>query len=177
MHTYGFGQTHCRDLLKRIQTKFILYFYKFYMNCYEFWKFKGISKIFKRIKVFGKSKNLETVLGRFWPTTLVCQGRRPVARGRPQGLVGRCAVAWPLAESGLCGSCPRRRDARTTCGHRVHGLHGGGLSMARYPREAPDATRGDAGQGGCGEGRVEDGRRRILTAVFENRIVHDVLYP
>jgi hypothetical protein len=42
---------------------FILYFYKFYMNCYEFLKFKGISGIFKRIKVFGRRENLETVLG------------------------------------------------------------------------------------------------------------------
>jgi hypothetical protein len=37
------------------------------MNCYEFWKFKGISRIFKQIKVFGKRENLETVMGRFWP--------------------------------------------------------------------------------------------------------------
>jgi hypothetical protein len=32
MHTFGFGQAHCIDLLKRIQAKFILYFYKFSMN-------------------------------------------------------------------------------------------------------------------------------------------------
>jgi hypothetical protein len=50
MNTFGFGQAQYRDLLKRIQAKFILYFYKFYTNCYEFLKFRGISGIFKRME-------------------------------------------------------------------------------------------------------------------------------
>jgi hypothetical protein len=38
MHKYGFGQAHCRDLLKRSPRKFILYFSDFSTNLSEFLK-------------------------------------------------------------------------------------------------------------------------------------------
>jgi hypothetical protein len=48
MHKYGFGQAHCRDLLERSPRKFILYFFEFYTNFYDYLKF-GWILIFKSI--------------------------------------------------------------------------------------------------------------------------------
>jgi hypothetical protein len=36
MHKIEFGQSYCKDLLKRILNKFTLYFSKFYTNFYEY---------------------------------------------------------------------------------------------------------------------------------------------
>jgi hypothetical protein len=76
MHTFGFGQAHCRDLLKWIQAKFIFYFYRFFYELLHILEVKGISGIFKRIKVFEKWENLKNSdgpilahgLGSAWPT-------------------------------------------------------------------------------------------------------------
>jgi hypothetical protein len=40
MHKLEFVQSYCMDLHKMILNKFTLYFYDFYANCYEFWKFE-----------------------------------------------------------------------------------------------------------------------------------------
>jgi hypothetical protein len=48
MHKMEFGQVYYMDLLKVILNKFTLYFYEFYMNCYEFWKLEWFSGIFKQ---------------------------------------------------------------------------------------------------------------------------------
>jgi hypothetical protein len=47
MHRQGFGEAYCIDLLKIIPTKFILYFYEFPTNFYEFWNSIRISKNLK----------------------------------------------------------------------------------------------------------------------------------
>jgi hypothetical protein len=44
MHKQGFGQAYCIDLLKRIRTKFILYWYEFSTKLYEFYNFELISR-------------------------------------------------------------------------------------------------------------------------------------
>jgi hypothetical protein len=46
MHTYGFGQAQCRDLLKRVPRNFISYFYEFYFIFYVFLMSKRIFGIF-----------------------------------------------------------------------------------------------------------------------------------
>jgi hypothetical protein len=48
LHKIEFGQAHCKDLVKIILRKFILYFYEISTNLYEFFMFKRISGVFKR---------------------------------------------------------------------------------------------------------------------------------
>jgi hypothetical protein len=47
MYRQGFGQSYFIDLLKSILRKFILYFYEFPTNVYEFWNSIRISKKLK----------------------------------------------------------------------------------------------------------------------------------
>jgi hypothetical protein len=48
MHKIEFGQSYCKDLLKRITRKFSLYFFKFYSIFYGFLNLKQISRKRKR---------------------------------------------------------------------------------------------------------------------------------
>jgi hypothetical protein len=77
MHKKGFGQAYCTYLLKRIPTKFTLYFSEFYTIYYEFLKFKGIMEF----ENFGKEK--------------------PMNSNGPKPAYGLGLPAWPSGQSGL----------------------------------------------------------------------------
>jgi hypothetical protein len=77
------------------------------MNCYKFWKFKGIFRIFKQINVFGKRKIQEQC----W------------AQNSVQGL--RSGSAWPSGQIGPRPPGGRARDVRDARGHRGQRVHSG----------------------------------------------------
>jgi hypothetical protein len=57
MHGKEFGQTYCKDLLKRIPKKFTFHFSKVYSIFYGFLKFIQNSKILNRENHFQIVKN------------------------------------------------------------------------------------------------------------------------
>jgi hypothetical protein len=40
MHTMEFGQAYCKDIFRRVHTKFTLYFFYFYTIYHEIWNLK-----------------------------------------------------------------------------------------------------------------------------------------
>jgi hypothetical protein len=82
MHKKGFGQAYCTYLLKRIPTKFTLYFSEFYTIYYEFLKFKGIMEF----ENFGKQN-----LGK----------EKLMNSNGPKPAYGLGLPAWPSSQSGL----------------------------------------------------------------------------
>jgi hypothetical protein len=103
MHKMEFCQAYCKDLLKRITKKFILYFFKSYSIYYEFVKFIRIPGI--KIEK-GNLKKKGTVMGQI------------LARG---------LTAWPSPSSQMAQGIGV--TVRTERGHRTrtHSRQRGGV--------------------------------------------------
>jgi hypothetical protein len=76
---------------------------------------------FKRIKVFKKRENLETVMGQFWPTTSARPGPRELSPRSTQ----QVATAGPAQQHKPIRPAWQSGAARTRRGHRAPSLRAG----------------------------------------------------
>jgi hypothetical protein len=109
MHTYGFSESHCRDLLKRIPRKFILYFSKLYYNFHAFYNFMQLCAIFKlkgnrkRKEKHGIVRGSDLAQGLVRPTWPNSQYRpKAPARQCVQSVVSICTHARAVGGAVAC---------------------------------------------------------------------------